>query len=257
MTHGLMRVCWAAVGAAVAVTLGAGGLLTAYAVTATGTPSGYEPLTPARILDTRNGTGTGGVVAPVGPDKQIALQVTGAGGVPADANSVVLNLTATAGTAPSFVTVWPDGEPRPTASVLNVQPGVDTPNMITVKLGANGKVDIYNFAGSVHVVADVAGYFHPVADPVTTSWGAFDANGTLIGGNIDINMPRQSAGFYRATLGGNFPQCSYTVSLNATGTNLTATVQRGTFPTWIDVNTYAGGVATDEPFTLVRYCPPT
>src|SRR5690348_7179670 len=102
MTQGLMRARWAAVGAAVAVTLGAGGLLAANAVTATGTPSGFEPLSPARILDTRDGTGTGGVVAPVGPDQQIVLQVNGVGGVPADANSVVLNLTATSGTTPSF-----------------------------------------------------------------------------------------------------------------------------------------------------------
>ena len=41
----------------------------------------FSALTPARILDTRNGTG--GYSSPVGPGGSIAVAVTGVGGVPA------------------------------------------------------------------------------------------------------------------------------------------------------------------------------
>jgi hypothetical protein len=113
---------------------------------------------PFRILDTRNGTGTGGATNPVGPDQTITLKVAGVGPVPADATGAILNITATEGTAPSFITAWPTGLPRPTASVLNVNPGQNLPNMITVALGRDGQLDLYNLAGTVHLVADVAGY---------------------------------------------------------------------------------------------------
>lgn len=115
---------------------------------------------PFRILDTRDGTGTGGSTSPVGPDSTITLQVAGVGTVPADATGVILNVTVVQGTQPSFITVWPTATPRPTASVLNITPGVTLPNMITASLGA-GQLDLYNHAGTVHLVADVAGYLIP------------------------------------------------------------------------------------------------
>ncbi|HEX3621684.1 MAG TPA: hypothetical protein VHT97_05140 [Acidimicrobiales bacterium] len=69
----------------------------------------------------------------------------------------MLNLTAAEPTAESFVTAWPDGQLRPFASNLNVLPGQTVPNLVVVKLGSGGKVDLYNNAGSTHLVADVAG----------------------------------------------------------------------------------------------------
>jgi hypothetical protein len=117
-------------------------------------------VSPYRILDTRLGTGTNGAVAPVGPDSSIDVQIAGVGPVPANAVGVVLNLTATGATEQGYVTAWPTGEPRPTASVLNLSPGIDMPNMITVALG-DGKLSLYNFSGRVHLIADVAAYLIP------------------------------------------------------------------------------------------------
>jgi hypothetical protein len=120
----------------------------------------FEPLSPTRILDTRDGTGTaGGSTAPIGAGGVIDLQVTGAGGVPADATAVVMNVTYTEATAPGYLTIWPSGEPRPTVSNLNTQPGGTQPNLVTVKLSSEGKVSIFNFAGTTHVLADVAGFY--------------------------------------------------------------------------------------------------
>jgi len=73
--------------------------------------------------------------------------------------AVILNLTATDGTAPSFLTAWPDGQPRPATSDLNLRVGQTVPNLVVVELGSSGKVDLFNAAGSVNLVADVLGWY--------------------------------------------------------------------------------------------------
>ena len=118
----------------------------------------YHPLTPARILDTR--TGLGGGPGKVGPGSTLSLQVTGRGEVPAaGVSAVALNVTVTEPTAGSFLTAWPAGETRPLASNLNYDAGKTVPNMVMVKVGAGGKVNLFNNSGSVHVIADVAGWY--------------------------------------------------------------------------------------------------
>jgi hypothetical protein len=70
-----------------------------------------------------------------------------------------VNVTATAATASTFLTVFPAGQTRPDASNLNVVPAQDVPNLVVAKVGANGNVTIYNNQGSTHVIFDVVGYF--------------------------------------------------------------------------------------------------
>jgi hypothetical protein len=118
----------------------------------------YHPLTPSRILDTRNGTGS--ATAPVGGAASIDLQVTGRGGVPASGvSAVVMNVAVTNPLLPSYLTVWPTGEARPLASNLNYLTAQTVPNLVTAKLGTGGKVSMYNASGTTDVVADVAGWF--------------------------------------------------------------------------------------------------
>ena len=134
------------------------GLVTAQ--TCAGTPAApdFTPLTPARIVDTRDGTG--GFAGQVGPGATINPKVTGVGAVPATGvGAVVLNVTVTAGTAPSFLTVYPDGQSRPEASNLNFTAGQSVPNLVVAKVGTDGRVRAFNYAGSVHVIFDVVGWF--------------------------------------------------------------------------------------------------
>jgi uncharacterized protein YkwD len=124
----------------------------------------YTPVLPARLLDTRPGRATvDGLSAGegvVGAGQTRDLVVTGRGGVPATGvSAVILNVTAVAPTATSFVTVWPAGAARPNASNLNPVRGVTAPNLVIVRVGADGKVTLYNSAGSTHFVADVVGWF--------------------------------------------------------------------------------------------------
>jgi len=126
------------------------------------TGSRFVGVTPARILDTRNGTG--GFSTPLGQGQTIAATVAGLGGVPAmnaaiPPSAVVLNVTVTNTTAGSFLTVWPDGATRPNASDLNWVSGLTVPNLVVVKVGTGGKIDLYNPAGSTDVIIDVVGWY--------------------------------------------------------------------------------------------------
>jgi len=114
----------------------------------------FVPLSPARVLDTRSGSG------PLGPNSSLDLQVTGNGGVPATGvAAVVMNVTGTNTTAPGFLTAWPTGQARQTTSTLNFVAGQSVPNLAVVPIGTGGKVSIYNFDGNTDVIADVVGYY--------------------------------------------------------------------------------------------------
>ena len=115
----------------------------------------FRGVSPARTLDTRSGKGA--PVAAVGPGGTLGLKVAGEGGVPASGvSAVVLNVTATQPTAAAYLTAWPSGTARPQASSLNYVPGQTVSNLVTVKVGEDGKVNLFNSAGAVHLVADVA-----------------------------------------------------------------------------------------------------
>jgi hypothetical protein len=124
--------------------------------------SPYKPLVPARLLDTRpgeltvDGVGQGG--GPAGQDTVTEVQVTGRAGVPVGATAAVLNVTVTAAQGSGFITVFPCGSTRPTASSLNFVTGSTVPNNVIAKIGAGGKVCLYASKGT-HLLADVSGYF--------------------------------------------------------------------------------------------------
>lgn len=115
------------------------------------------PIAPQRLMDTRDGTG-----GTSGPIRQVpvALGVTGVGGVPvAGVSAVLVNVTAVAPTSATYLTVWPAGEAMPLASSLNASAGQTVANSVMAKVGADGRVMLFNAAGSTHVVVDAVGYF--------------------------------------------------------------------------------------------------
>ena len=117
----------------------------------------FQGTRPVRLLDTRDGTG--GFHAPLGPGASMAVPVAGTNGIPADVVAVTANLTVTDASAASYLTAWPHGVTRPEASDLNWVAGKTVPNLVVVKLGEGGKLDLYNAAGSVDVIIDVTGWY--------------------------------------------------------------------------------------------------
>ncbi len=121
-------------------------------------PGRYTPLTPARILDTR--TGTGGISGPIGALAPAEVQVTGMGGVPASGvSAVALNVTVTQPSATGRLIIYPAGTISPEAAHVSFNAGETVPNLVVAKLGAGGKVAMINVTGTAHVIYDVAGWY--------------------------------------------------------------------------------------------------
>jgi hypothetical protein len=154
-----------------AATLLAGGTTLAGAAGSGPAPSVFVPTSPQRFLDTRS-------AAPIAGGSETVVPIVGFGTppVPADATAVVLNLTADTLVGDGYLTVFPDGEQRPTASNLNKVGSGPAANLVTVKVGATGAIRVYNFGGSAHVIVDVNGYYVPGSGSVGAK-GATGANG--------------------------------------------------------------------------------
>ncbi|MFB7619762.1 hypothetical protein [Kitasatospora sp. NPDC056181] len=107
---------------------------------------------PKRMFDTRT-TGA------VGPGASTTLDLSGSRDL-AHAKAVVLNVTVTEPTEAGHLTVWPSGTARPDASNLNWTQGRTVANLVTVPVGADGKVEFANRSGgSTQVIVDLLGYF--------------------------------------------------------------------------------------------------
>ena len=114
-------------------------------------------VSPSRLLDTREGNGA--PLAKLGQGAEIELQVTRRGGVPSNAKAVVLNVTGIRPERRTYLTIYPTGETRPLAASLNPDGGKIAGNLVIAKIGADGKVTIFNELGSLDVTADVTAYF--------------------------------------------------------------------------------------------------
>lgn len=113
--------------------------------------SDVNPLDPSRLYDSRTGDGPR-------PDGSVTVvQVAGRGGVPADATTGVLNVTALDAFAPGYMTVFPCGTAPPDASNLNFPVGATIANAVIAKLDAAGKVCVFT-SGSAGLLVDVGGY---------------------------------------------------------------------------------------------------
>jgi hypothetical protein len=125
------------------------------------TPTSYTALSPQRILDTRTNSGT------LGPGGSVNLSIGGIY-VPANATSVVVNVTAVDESTAGFFTIYPTGGTTPTASNLNWTPGETVPNLVSVGLSPGGDVTIFNGLGSADAVVDLEGYFAPATGGSTS-----------------------------------------------------------------------------------------
>ncbi|WP_154814162.1 RCC1 domain-containing protein [Actinophytocola xinjiangensis] len=188
-------------------------------------PAAFAVVAPQRVLDTREGLGATG---PVGPARTVTVDLSAK--VPASATAVVLNVTGTAPTSATFVTVFPAGTARPTASNVNLVAGETRPNLVTVAVGADRKVSLYNNSGSVHLIADLAGHYSTDPQAATgrftpfTPVRVFDTRE-----HFDIRPPGPigPGGVETLDLSVRVPPTATAVVLTLTGTGATA----GTFLT--------------------------
>ncbi|MFK7918103.1 MAG: hypothetical protein AB8G14_08510, partial [Ilumatobacter sp.] len=162
----LNRSRWAAIGAAVAVTLGSGGISLVRA--ADDVKSEVTPIAPCRLVDTRSASSIGPISAPLGAAETVIFDVFGTNGecsIPAGVTAIDVNLTAVGASAPqTFITTFPAGTTRPTASQLNPSSSLRvSANSTSITLSSSGQFAIYNNRGTVDVVIDVLSYYTPAS----------------------------------------------------------------------------------------------
>jgi PKD repeat protein len=122
----------------------------------------FHPVALTRILDTRKGTGTNGVVAPVKMNSGIPVKIEGTASIPASGvTAVALNVTVAGPTGNGYIEAYADGTARPSTSNLSYGKGENLATQIIAPVGADGKIELYNgeTGGATDLVADVAGYY--------------------------------------------------------------------------------------------------
>jgi hypothetical protein len=123
------------------------------------TASSFVPLTPCRVVDTRNASGAlGGPSIAAGASRDFALP-NGSCGIPNSALAYSLNVTVVPQGPLGYLTIWPTGQSQPLASTLNSDGRIKA-NAAIVPAGSNGAVSVYA-TNTTDVVLDINGYFVP------------------------------------------------------------------------------------------------
>lgn len=187
--------------------------------------NGGSVFTPAagRLLDTRDqGQST------VGANQTRVINVAGQAGVPvmgSGITAVALTLTSihtqpTAGRA----IMWADGATMPTTSAITYANSSILSNTVIVPIGANGKIDLYNYGDPTNYVLDLQGWYADPTAPTITCGAPYSAGSwnTAIPESITCTVvapPATASGQYLTV---DSPQGTETTEL-ATGAAVTRT----------------------------------
>jgi hypothetical protein len=200
---------------------------------------GYHPVNPTRLLDTRYGTGAAG---PVASGHLVTLQlpssITSSGHGPLRA--VVLNVTVTQPTAGGYIRVYPDGlSQTPTTSSLNYAKGETVANLVTVPVGADGKVvfSVQQSSGTAQVIADLEGYYTAGDDPTNAGYAPLTPTRIMdtrhsVGG---VGGRLAGWGHVRLTLPSSVPAGATAVALNVTAVGTSASGNVKVYPDGLSV----------------------
>jgi hypothetical protein len=119
----------------------------------------FVPVTPCRVADTRNATGSfGGPELAAGASREFDIPQS-ACSIPSSAVAYSLNVTAIPGGPLGYLTLWPSGQAQPTVSTLNSDGRIKANAAIT-PAGTNGGVSVF-VTNESHVILDIDGYFVP------------------------------------------------------------------------------------------------
>jgi hypothetical protein len=177
------------------------------------------------------------------------LELSLTGFVPPEATSVVLNVTSTQASWVGNVRVFPAQLPQdnlvgfrvlpdgptvvPTISNLNVVPGVDQANLVTVALGTDQGVDFVTDGASSHLIVDLAGYYSPGAAAGYVPLSPVRVMDTRTGtGSVPVAPLRGGASVDLTVAGrAGVPADALAVVMNVTGTDVTGTTHLRVYPT--------------------------
>ena len=182
----------------------------------------FVPVTPCRVVDTRNPDGPfGGPAIPGGSFRSFAIP-QGSCEIPPSAAAYALNVTVAPHGALRYLTIWPTGQPQPTVSTMNSMDGRIKANAAVVAGGTSEAVSVYA-SDTTDVILDINGYFVPLPSqnalafyPLTpcrvvdTRGAEGPLGGPYLQGNQERDFP-----ILQAT-GCNIPSSAQAYSLNFT-----------------------------------------
>jgi Bacterial Ig-like domain (group 3)/Beta-propeller repeat len=119
----------------------------------------FVPVTPCRVVDTRNPTGPFGGPEPTAGSTTTFDIPQSACGIPTSAAAYSLNVTVVPNASLNYLTLWPAGEAQPFVSTLNSDGRVKANAAIT-PAGVNGGVSVF-VSDASQVIIDIDGYFVP------------------------------------------------------------------------------------------------
>ena len=136
-----------------------------YYVPASSSTTGlFRPVTPIRLLDTRQQNPIH--FGPLAAGDQLDVDVAALAGLPSDVTAAALKVTVTESTASGFWTVFPSGTARPTASNINVfGAGSTIANQVLAQL-ASGRTTVFSQTGG-HLIIDLVGWFTGPSSPAS------------------------------------------------------------------------------------------
>ena len=111
-------------------------------------------LSPCRVLDTRLPAGS----APFSGSRDVNV-VGSSCNVPATAQAYIFSATVVPPGPLGFLTLWPQGQPRPLAATLNASDGAITNNMAIIP-STNGSISAFT-TDPTHLILDIFAYFAP------------------------------------------------------------------------------------------------
>ena len=122
----------------------------------------FYPLTPCRVIDTRQPTGDLGGPALLGAQKRdFPVQTSSCMPQGVTIQAYAFNVTVVPypnGQPLHYLTVWPEGEAQPTVSTLNNGTATTLANAAIVPAGTSGGISVYA-SDSSELVVDINGYF--------------------------------------------------------------------------------------------------
>ncbi len=123
-------------------------------------PAGFNTLSPCRVLDTRNATGSDAAAPILEPFSTRVFAVANRCGIPASAKAISVNLAVVNAQVRGNIVVYPSDEIAPVASMINFPPSAARTNNAIVRVAPNASIAVRNnAAGTVDFILDVNGWF--------------------------------------------------------------------------------------------------
>ncbi len=217
----------------------------------------YVPVAPCRVIDTRNGSGSGGT--PLGSNTSRSYYVAGTNGftaqggkpggcgVPEAAQAVAATVLAYDPSAAGRLRTWPTGTTEPGVVTLYYgSSSATTGTTINLATGAGRDASFRNNNATTDLIVDVTGYYVPAMYAYVSSSGSvIDHSGRL------VSSSRTTTGLYTLVWDRDISSCAGTASSDVTGYIVSVYTTGSTSYVYVYNN---AGAATDYWFNVVITC---